>query len=69
MAFTDFQRPCREMKTVADATFRCHSRATRAQFKLGGVSPNGLQIPPENFSYSAVTNRLIRGYQLKKLCP
>ena len=36
------------------------------QFKLGGVSPNGLQIPPESFCHSAVTNRLIRGYQLKR---
>ena len=70
--------------SVADTIVRCHSRATRAQRvlpKLGGVSLNGLQIPPENFSHSAVTlqiqpesfshsavtNKLTGGYQLTRI--
>ena len=35
--------------------------------KLGEVSPNGLQIPPESFSHSVVTTRLIGGYQLARI--
>ena len=55
---------------MADTTVRCHSCATRAQRvqpKLGGVSPNGLQSPPESFFHSDVTNRLMRGYQVTRI--
>lgn len=37
------------------------------QPELGRVSLNGLQIPPESFSQSAVTKRLIGGYQLRRI--
>ena len=56
--------------SVAVTTVSCHSRATRTQRvqpELERVSPNGLQIPPESFSHSAVTNRLIGGYQLTRI--
>ena len=36
---------------------------------LGRVSPNALQVMPESFSNSPVTNRLIRGYRLKESFP
>ena len=35
--------------------------------ELGRVSPSALRVPPESFSYSAVTNNLIRGYQLVRI--
>ena len=37
------------------------------QPELGRVSPDGLQIPPESLSHSAVTNRLIGGYHFTRI--
>ena len=37
------------------------------QPELGRVSTNWLQTPPESLSHSAVTNRLIGGYQLTRI--
>ena len=55
---------------VADTPVSSRGRLTQAQRvqpELGGVSPNGLQIPPESFSHGAITNILIGGYQLTRI--